>query len=241
LGQALITATQAVAELRNSDGTGHGRSKRSDLDPTHAHFVREMADVWCRWLLATAQLTRLTELDGFIDDIGGPLVLRQGMLPRLLQDLPLGDLSEEDQRRVGLAVARRWSVNDTFLPLTDVIEPIARGEADYPPAFCEGAMEGLLIDHNGSIRISGKDDVRTAVNVVLNLPGARRHRVLQELADRLEDARPSYKFSAAQRQRASRAWRELADEQHDPWIHGALNRIAERFEKLSRSSAPDST
>ena len=63
------------------------------------------------------------------------------------------------------AVARRWSVNETFLPLTDVIEPLANGKVEYPPAFCEGALEGLLLDHDGRIRIRRSADIQLAVEV----------------------------------------------------------------------------
>jgi len=194
LSQSLISAVQAVAELRNTDGTGHGRSARTNLDKTHALLVRNVADVWCGWVLATSRRAGRAPLDDFISDIGGGLALSRGRLPRLLAEIGLTELGDNDQRRVGLAVARRWSVNETFLPLTDVIEPIARGEVEYPPAFSEGALEGLLLDHNGRIGIRRSPDIRLAVEVGQRLPGHRRKDAFRGLADRIEVARPSYKF-----------------------------------------------
>ncbi len=232
LSQSLISVAQAVAELRNMDGTGHGRSARTNLDQTHALLIRDVANVWCGWVLATSRRAGRAPLNDFISDIGGALTLSRGKLPRLLAEIGLRELGDDDQRRVGLAVARRWSVNETFLPLTDVIEPIASGQAEYPPAFCEGALEGLLLDHDGHIRIRRSEDIRLAVEVGQRLPGHRREEVFRGLADRIGDARPSYKFGGKTQDEAAEVWRGLAAQQENPAIREALHRIALRFEEL---------
>ena len=238
LSQSLISVAQAVAELRNMDGTGHGRSARTNLDKTHALLIRDVASVWCGWVLATSRRAGRAPLDDFVSDIGGVLTLSRGKLPRLLAEIGLTELGDNDQRRVGLAVARRWSVNETFLPLTDVIKPLANGEVEYPPAFCEGAVEGLLLDHNGRIQVRRLDDIRLAVEVGQRLPGHRREVVFKGMAERIEDALPSYKFGGKVQDEAAEVWRDLAAKEENPAIKEALHRIAARFEKLRGESVP---
>ena len=39
-------------------------------------------------------------------------------------------------------------MNRTFLPRIDVINPLAEGTEDFPLAFQEGVIEGLLLDRD---------------------------------------------------------------------------------------------
>ena len=116
LGSSLATAVaQAMGEIRNTDGTGHGRARRSDLHVADALLARDAAEAWCSWTLATASRIFGTRagLDQAIVDIGGDRVFSQGNLAAYLDALGLQDLHEADQRKIGLAVARRWTVNGT--------------------------------------------------------------------------------------------------------------------------------
>lgn len=239
LSGSMISVIQAIAELRNRDGTGHGRSAPSNLDQTHALLIRDAADLWCRWVLATARRAQRAPLDDFIGDISGPLTLHRGTLPALLQDIGITHLGDDDQRRVGLAVARRWSVNSTVMPVWDVIDPVANGELEYPAAFNEGLMEGLLLDHNGYLRMgvsdrNGVSDIDRAVSIGLRLPAYRRRQAFQRLADRVEDARTSYRFTGEQQDHAAEQWRGLARQQNDASIRESIDRIATRIETLAK-------
>lgn len=236
LSQALIATVNALAELRNSDGTGHGRAFPSNLDPSHAALAKDTALIWSRWILSAAHraLRERVPLGQVASDIAGPLSFSRGELPALLAELGLDAVGEDDQRKLGLAVGRRWSVNGTFLAREDVIEPLASGNAEYPPAFAAGVLEGLLLDHDGYLRMR-PDDIPLAVAIGQRLPGDRKVLVFEELADRTEDALLSYAFDdEAQGQSIERLlW--LADEQENPQVREAMSRIAKRIDKLRES------
>jgi Abortive infection C-terminus len=233
LSSSVQSAVQAVAELRNTDGTGHGRATRSNLDLSHADFVQAVALAWCKWILATSRraLGKRGGLDKALADIGGAEVFSRGRLAAYLADLDMTDLAEEDQRRLGLAVARRWTVNQTWMPVEDVIQPLAEGKADYPAAFREGIFEGLLLDNNGYLRTTS-DDVGRAVQVGLRLPGDRIEKAFRTLADRVDDATPSQTLDEKARDEVQGRLRALAAEQTLPFVRQALDRLDHRLEKL---------
>lgn len=230
LSSSVIGIAKAISEIRNTDGTGHGRATRSDLDASHARFMRASAEAWCEWVLATADRTLegRASLDGAIADIGGSAVFRKGDLAAYLERLALVDLHESDQRKIGLAVARRWTVNQTFMPLVDVVEPIAEGEADYPAAFCEGLVEGFLLDHNGFIRTTS-EDVKQALDVASRLSAARRKKLFRELADRIKEAQPSSRFDRNTQAEAAQTIRTLKADRRNASIGSSLDLIADRL------------
>lgn len=233
LSSSVIGVAQAIAELRNTDGTGHGRATRSELVWSHGLFVRDAAEAWCDWVLSSAvsALSSRAGLDEAIADIGGARVFGRGQLGAYLDELGLQQLEEGDQRKVGLAVARRWTVNETFMPLMDVVEPIVNAESDYPPAFCEGIVEGLILDHNGYLRTSA-DDIERAIGVGSRLSATRRQQLFEELADRIQEARPSHAFHADAQEKVVDALSRLAGERHNSTIRPALERMARRFQTL---------
>jgi hypothetical protein len=199
---------------------------------THALLCRDVAVTWSRWTIASARRADRAPLDEIVGGISGPLSLSRGKLPALLKDIGLEELGDDDQRKVGLAVARRWSVNGTFLPLVDVIQPIARGDVEYPPAFCEGILEGLLLDHNGYLIGQLSDNINLAIDVGRRLPGNRRETAFKSLADRIEDASLSYKVDDEGLDQAAQLWRNLAVQQENATIGESLDRIASRIEGL---------
>lgn len=233
LGAALASTVNALAELRNTDGTGHGRAIPSNLDLSHATLAREAAVSWCRWILAATHraLRDRVPIAQIASDIAGPLTLSRGMLPALLQELRIGERGEDDQIKLGLAIARRWSVNDTFLPREDVIEPLASGKAEYPPAFVAGILEGLLLDHDGYLRMK-PNDLPLVVAIGERLPGDRKIRVLEGLANRARVALLSYAFKEEAELAAVQELRRLASEREGSALGEALTVIAQRIEQL---------
>jgi hypothetical protein len=233
LASALASTVNALAELRNSDGTGHGRAVPSNLDPSHATLARKAAISWSEWVLwATHRALRdRVPIAEVVNDISGPLTLSQGKLPALLQEIRIAERGEEDQFKLGLAVARRWSVNDTFLPREDVIEPLATGKAEYPPAFAAGVLEGLFLDHDGFLRMK-PIDVPLAVGIAERLPGDRKERVFKELADRAKDALLSYAFNEEAQIEAVHELDRLAAERGGTLLGEVLALIALRIEEL---------
>ncbi len=240
LGSALASTVNALAELRNSDGTGHGRAVPSNLDPSHATLAQEAAMSWSRWVLSATHraLRDRVPIAEVVNDISGPLTLSRGKLPALLQELRIDERSEDDQSKLGLAVARRWSVNDTFLPREDVIEPLATGKAEYPPAFAAGVLEGLLLDHDGFLRMK-PIDLPLAAAIAERLPGDRKERVFKELVDRAQDALLSYAFKEEAQIEAVQELDRLAGERAGSALGEALTTVARRIEEL-REAAQDS-
>jgi hypothetical protein len=199
----------------------------------HATFAREAAASWCRWILAATHraLRDRVPIAQVVSDIAGPLTLSRGSLPRLLKELRIEDSGEDDQTKLGLAVARRWSVNDTFLPREDVIEPLASGQAEYPPAFVAGVLEGLLLDHDGYLRLK-PEDLPLVVAIAERLPGDRKVRVFEQLADRARDALLSYAFKEDAQLAAVEELRRLASERAGSALGESLTVIALRIQQL---------
>jgi hypothetical protein len=238
-GAALASTVNALAELRNTDGTGHGRATPSDLDASHATLAREAALAWSRWVLSATHraLQDRVPIAQMASDIAGPRTFSRGELPELLRELRINLRGEDDQLKLGLAVARRWSVNGTFLPRTDVIEPMASGDAEYPSAFAEGVVEGLLLDHDGYLRIHPRD-LQLVVAIGDRLPADRRARVFEALADRARDALLSYAFMDEAQVEAIRELRRLGgDGQGTP--REALLAVADRIEGLRDAARPE--
>ncbi len=232
LSGSLVGAAQAITELRNTDGTGHGRATRTNLDESHAEFVYASAVAWCRWILAAARraLENRISLGDALAAIGSQGFSR-GQLRDYLGKLHLDDMGQPEQRQLGAAVARRWTVNHTFMPLMDVIEPLVAGRVVYPSAFCEGLVEGLVLDHNGFLLTTG-DDIRRAVAIADILPGDRRHNVLRRLSARTSEARPSAAFSGSVRAAAVTALRSLALERRGQAAGEVLARIATQIARF---------
>lgn len=240
LSQALISAVNALAELRNTDGTGHGRAVASNLDRSHASLAQDAAMAWCSWVLAANRraLMGRVGVDEVASEISVSRVFTRGELPAFLAEHRLPELGENDQRKLGLAVGRRWSVNGTFIPREDVIKPLAAGTVDYPTAFAAGVLEGLVLDYNGYLRIR-RDDARLAVNIGLRLPGDRKQVVFEELADRAEDALLSYAFDEEEQEAALRELGALAQEQENAEIGRAIARVGRRIEELREADWDD--
>jgi hypothetical protein len=238
LTSAQVSTVMAVAELRNSDGTGHGRAAPSDLDIAHATLAREAAVSWSAWTIAAAKrvLHGRAAHEEALTDLAGGRVFYRNEIPRFLDELQLSTLADEDQRRVGLAAGRRWNVGGTFLMLEDMIQPLATGAKVYPPAFSEGVLEGLILDHNGYLRTSA-ENASLAVQIANRLPAEGRGHVLQELANRVEESLLSQSFGDQERNEAIAELRRLAEAQADPASLDALVRIADHIELLGHVAA----
>jgi Abortive infection C-terminus len=233
LSGSLISAVQAVTELRNTDGTGHGRSHRSNLHSVHAAFVYEATRAWCQWLVSATDRAIMdkTGLADAIDEIAGGRSFSTGQLAAFLEEIHLNDLGEDDQRKVGLAVARRWTVNQTFMPLIDVIQPLEEGRSEYGVGFREGIVEGLLLDRDGYVRTSAADMER-ATRIAARLPGNRVLRFLGDLVDRFEDAQASQAFDQKAAGECSQRLHALAAEHVEPPIASLYGRMAAHLDDL---------
>lgn len=229
----LVSVAVGIAELRNTDGTGHGRASPSDLDPSHATLARESATTWCSWTLGAAgRVLREREgLDFAISGIAGGQTFHTGELPKTLDALGLVSLSARDQHKTGVAVARRWNVGGTFLANTDVIEPMASGKLEYPPDFVAGVIEGLLLDQDGYVR-STKRNVDSLVEIANRLPPGSRDGAMSDLADRAEDAGLSLFIEDDALAYAIRRLHAGAREWDNTPAGAAAERLADRLQDL---------
>lgn len=239
LGGSMATAAGAIGELRNSDGTGHGRSARSTISPRHAEFVRAAAAAWCTWMLLLAEdkLADTSRFNKALAEIGGERVFRRGALKAYLDELRLDAAPREVQRKLGLAVARRWTVNSTFMPRIDVIDPLAEGAEDFPLVFQEGLIEGLLLDRDGRVGM-GADDVRKAVEIAMRMRPKVRQETLAQLAEHIDEASAAPSFDHDAQESSAALFRELAVEHQARDPGHALSRIAARLETLAADSDP---
>ena len=121
------------------------------------------------------------------------------------------------------------------MPLLDVVEPIENGDVDYPPAFSEGIVEGLLLDHNGYIRTSAMD-LQHAVGVGARLPAQRRRTLFDGLADRIAEAGASSGLDTGELKEMVNGVLELAEERSNAAIRPQLQRIAVRLSELKASA-----
>lgn len=189
LSQATISTLCGLAELRNSDGTGHGRPYVSELHIAHGEFAMETARAWSRWVLRVTSRV----LQGRQQVIEAAEAIRSrtffaGDLSTLISDLRVPDLAAEDQRMLGLAVARRWSVSGTFNARNDVIKPLADGTASFPKDFIAGLVEGLVLDHNGYL-CHTVENLNYMVQIGLGLTREARTEIFARLAELADDAR----------------------------------------------------
>ena len=227
-----ITALNALAELRNTDGTGHGRAAPTDLHPSHARFAMEAAGSWSRWVLSAARrvLEAKASINEAVELIEGGRSFRRGELPAFLAEHQLDALDDDDQHRLGLAVGRRWNVGGTFNVRDDVIEPLAEGREAYPPSFCGGVAEGLLIDQLGYVRTT-QNEIDLMVKIGMRLPSPLREATFENLATIVEQSDASYAFESDSRAGAATRLRDRAREQSaHPEVASALDRIAARIE-----------
>jgi hypothetical protein len=239
LGGSMATAAGAIAELRNSDGTGHGRSAPSTINAKHAEFARAAASAWCTWMLALAEdkLADTSRFNQALLEIGGERVFRRGALKAYLDELQLDAAPREVQRKLGLAVARRWTMNSTFMPRLDVIDPLAEGAEDFPLAFQEGLIEGLLLDRDGHARMDA-DDVRKAIEIAMRMRAKVRQATLAQLADHVDEAAPAPSFDHDAQASIAALFHELSLENQTRDPGHALSRIAARLETLAADSDP---
>ncbi len=239
LTAALTQVPSAVADLRNHDGTGHGRSSPTDLHPASAEFVGHVALAWSKWVLAAlartlAGMAEVHDAIQRIETIEPDRSFQRGELRQLLLDLHLAELPPEQQRRLGAAVGRR-SILGTAVANIDVVNPLATGEEIFPEGFSLGVIEGMFIDRNGYLR--SIDAAAANAAAIAERLGAQGEETLAGLAERVEQADLAYAFTEDDCQRAVDELRQVAEHASSERARTALNRVASRIETLSGQSA----
>ena len=142
-----------ITELRNTDGSGHGRTMLSDLRAESAVFVAQVAPAFCNWTMQAlgAVLGDLADASEAAEGIGGPEIFHRHELAVRLDSLDIESLPPPAQRVLGLAVGRR-AAGGTFVVDYDVLIPLSEGDITFPVAFVEGLLEGLFVNRDGEFQ-----------------------------------------------------------------------------------------
>ncbi|WP_030334741.1 abortive infection family protein [Micromonospora parva] len=194
-----------LRELRNTYGTGHGRSALPLLEDEILETCVDAALLWTRWALRRLQLVLLGSLQPLIADLRSASFSRGSLATRLAAvDLP--HLQTADQRQLGVAVGQRASRN-TFTVRADGVEACAQSQdaAAWPLGYREGVVEGLFLDQFGQLHLDEQARApRLAVEILA--PHPDRTRILVELAERI--------FRSAWSQDLRLIWRHVVTEMH---------------------------
>ncbi|MFI2664125.1 abortive infection family protein [Micromonospora carbonacea] len=229
-------ATQ-LRDLRNTYGTGHGRSALPVLEDEVLETCVDAALLWTRWALRRLQLVLLGSLQPLIADLR-VTSFSMGALATRLAAADLPHLEPADQRQLGVAVGQRASRN-TFTVRIDGVEACALSQdaVAWPLGYREGIVEGLFLDQFGQVHVDEQARApRLAAEVLAPHPGRRK--VLGELAERLcrsawsEEFRQNWRKVVAEMLLAQRLLGDADAEQVWSAIAEHLQQAGDRYEAL---------
>lgn len=171
IAQGAKTLVTALGSVRNTHGAGHGRAFEFDVEDEMLDLVVPAALLWSRWALRRLGQLLAGELQPLIDQVTGPGTFGRGDLAARLQAADLPRIAPVDQRRLGLAVARR-ALSGTFMVRIDGVEACAADDSiiRWPPAYREGLAQGLFVDRDGYLAPEPWS-VEAAARVLAPIPG----------------------------------------------------------------------
>lgn len=148
VAQGLKSVVIGLGEMRNRHGTGHGRPTATGITDEHAELAFDAALLWSGWAVRRLEPYIAGDVTALVRDLEAE-IFHRGDLKRRLNYANLARLQEVDQRRLGLAVARRAS-QDTFVVIEDGVEAVQPDDPDnWPPDYVESLLIGLFFDANG--------------------------------------------------------------------------------------------
>lgn len=184
VAQGLKSVVVGLGEMRNRHGTGHGRPTATGITDEHAELAFDAAMLWSSWALRRLEPYIAGDVTALVRDLEGE-IFRRGDLKRRLNYANLAHLPEVDQRRLGLAVARRAS-QDTFVVVEDGVEAVQPGDPDkWPPNYVESLLIGLFFDANGYLNLKSWK-VKESARILSLHPDPVP--ILHELAERTSSA-----------------------------------------------------
>jgi hypothetical protein len=169
--QAQRNIVSELGTIRNDFGTGHGHARWKHIDHEIGLTVIEAALIWCRWLmrriddlLANSPITLRKQLDG-----GG--YFYRGDLTKKLKKIDLPNLSEVDQRAIGVSVARRARTGTYNVSGIDACINL-NPAVDWTNHYMLGLVLGLVTNTEGQIYITQESlkRVQGLLHIVNNLP-----------------------------------------------------------------------
>ncbi|GAA2627174.1 hypothetical protein GCM10010411_75320 [Actinomadura fulvescens] len=150
---AKICAIQ-LSELRNSHGTGHGRAVAPEIVEEMWQVGVDAALLWTHWALRRLDVMSQGLPDPLIRDLADGTSFYRRDLAERLRAANLAALDPPEQRRIGLAVARR-AMGQTNNVRREGIEACADSSdlTAWPPAYRAAAFEGLFLNERGLITL----------------------------------------------------------------------------------------
>jgi len=185
IAKSAQTLATSLAPLRNAFGTGHGRARVPDVVQETATLCVEAALLWSRWALR--------RLGHLLADYPNDLIaaVHTGTSQRALRDkfaaAALSQQPPEVQHLIGVAFGRQSAGG--FFNATEVgVEPaIDGGYDDYPLAYRQGLLEGMLLVAEGTV---GLTDFYTKwfVSLLASLPDDQANDTMTQLAEKVDGA-----------------------------------------------------
>ena len=168
IAQSARSIVTELGTLRNEIGTGHGRPVNPMVTRETAAIAEVSAWLWSAWALARLDEVLRSDVAELIHDLESGGGSRRGLLTQRLAEVGLSSLHSDDQRRLGVAVARRSSIGGTFVVSEAGVEPLRWDAEAWPPSYRSGVAAGLLLDANGrlALRIRFVQDLASIVGVM---------------------------------------------------------------------------
>jgi hypothetical protein len=188
IAQGLKSIVLGLGEMRNRHGTGHGRPAPSGVTDEHAALSFDASLAWSGWALRRLEPYIAGDVTALVRDLEAD-IFHAGELARRLNYANLSHLPLEDQRRLGMAVARRAG-RGTFVVRQDGVEAVRPEESStWPGGYVQGLIEGMVFDVNGYLDVNSWK-VEEAARLIAALPEAMQ--ILRELSERVASALGSY-------------------------------------------------
>lgn len=182
---AKTIATQ-LAELRNTFGSGHGRSFEPQVEEEVAAVALDGTFLWVRWALRRLEQLLYGALAPLLTDLDDGGVFRAGDLSRRLLAADLPHMEPAELRRLGIAVGQR-AMRDTFNVRIDGVEACANGGLEtWPESYRLGLLDGIFFGRDGALTVNDWSiawlprileplpDIASAVEAVaIRIPNAR--------------------------------------------------------------------
>jgi hypothetical protein len=156
IAQAARTIVTELNTLRNEVGTGHGRPSAPVVTRETAAIAEQAARLWTAWALGRLDEVLRGEVAGLIRELESGGSWRRGLLAQRFEEVGLHSLHSEDQHRLGVAVAHRSSIGQTFVVSEAGVEPIRRDPAAWPASYRSGVAAGLLLDESGRLSLRSR-------------------------------------------------------------------------------------
>jgi hypothetical protein len=153
VAQGLKSIVLGVGEMRNRHGTGHGRAAPSGITEEHGELAYQAALLWSGWALRRLEPYIAGDVTALVRDLEGE-IFHAGDLSRRLTLANLPRLADDEQVRLGIAVARRAS-RGTFVVSGEGITAVDPGDpGNWPTGYIAGLVAGLFFDPNGNVDLT---------------------------------------------------------------------------------------